>query len=367
MKLQRQPLPPTEADGPEPDPLAWNLIGMIDHRGGIGNAARANIRALKQIVGRSRTISFPSATYPHPRELPAIHGRNYLHFNPCSRRVEDLAPLEWFKSGRNIGFWAWETTRAPERWLTYDAHMAQIWVPSRFVANALLETGFKAPVWVVPHAVEPQERHIFPEVDQPLNFLVQWDGHSRVQRKRPDLAIKAITEAALKSKDQVHLIIKCHHDEAAHLTFAEYPNLTMELIDHWMNAEEMTALWRRTDVFVSLNRGEGFGLPALEAMARGIAVVQTGWGGSLEYMTELNSYPIVPDRLEEAAASGDAYFKTGKWALPCMEHAIYECARAMNEIRSGLIHRRAWHAIETAKTFNFERLQDDMKHALAEL
>lgn len=368
LQLKRLPLPPPAEIADEPDPKGWNLIGMIDHRGGIGNAARANIRALKMLTKPRRIISFPSAHYPNPADLPAIHGHNYLHFNPCSRPIADLEGLPWFKDKINVGFWAWETTEAPARWLKYDRHMSQIWVPSHFVKGALERTGFKAPVFVIPHAIEPQPLHVYPtDRRQPLTFLVQFDGHSRFERKRPDLSIRAITSAALNAGENVRIIVKCHHDDGSKLALAEHTQVKIELQSKWLAPEQMEALWGRTDVFVSLNRGEGFGLPMVEAMSRGIAVVATAWGGSCDYMEPANSFPVTAERLEAAADSGDLYFKTGLWAKPCMEQAVHHIEQAMRQIRNGEIQKKAQAARATADRFSFENMRIQMEQAMKAL
>ncbi|MCC6173785.1 MAG: glycosyltransferase family 4 protein [Chloroflexi bacterium] len=50
-------------------------------------------------------------------------------------------------------------------------------------------------------------------------------------------------------------------------------------VEHPSPGHEMAAYYGRCDVFVFSSRGEGFGLPALEAMACGCAVVTTDSGG----------------------------------------------------------------------------------------
>lgn len=340
---------------------------MVDHKGGIGNAARQNIRALRAIVGRHRTISFPSATYGHSSMLPAIHGRNYLHFNPCSRDIGELAGNEWFANGLNIGYWAWETTEAPKNWLTYDPHMAQIWVPSTFVKEALITSGFTTPIHVIPHAIDPRPQHIYCERKDPVTFLVQFDGHSRIQRKRPDLSIRAITRAALAMKEHVRIIVKCHHDDASSLPVAEFPGVQVEVLSRWLNPNEMEELWKATDALVSLNRGEGFGLPMVEAMARGIAVVATDWAGSTDYLRESNSYPVRISKLDRVSDAGDQYFRTGQWAMPDMTHAEDQVRRAIGDIRSGGVAGKAARAREMAATFSFQAMIEKMKTALATL
>lgn len=340
---------------------------MIDHKGGIGNAARANVKALAGISHIARTISFPSARYKFPWDIPAIHGRNYLHWNPCSIDMDSLRPCAWFRKAKNIGYWAWETDEAPAGWMPYDAEMSQIWVPSEFVRSALIKTGFQTPIFVIPHAIEPQAQHRYPKESEPITFLIQFDGHSRLARKRPDLSLKAIMEAALQSKERVKIIVKCHHADPNTLQLAEYPGIEIELIHGWKTPAEMKALWEQVDILVSLNRGEGFGLPMVEAMARGVAVVATSWGAAAEYMSQHNSYPVAPLKLEKCDISKDAYFKTGRWALPDVDAATRQIIFAMEEIRTGRIHLTAAAARLTAGEFSEAAMISKMKAALKKL
>lgn len=354
---------------------AWNLIGLLDHKGGLGNAARTNVRALQDLVGQCRQISYPSARYKAQDaiQVPAIHGHNYLHFNPCSVGAGILKRCAWFRHGINIGFWAWETTLAPERWLKYDEWMRQIWVPSEFVKDSLEHTGFAAPVFVVPHTICPQPQHDFGHIcttklckPQPITFMVQFDGQSRVSRKRPDLSLQAIQQAALRQGERVHIIIKTHRNDD--VQFSEYPNITVETIDHWLTDAQMDALWRRVDILVSLNRGEGFGLPMAEAMSRGIPVVATHWGAALEYMGPDNSYPVPPLAIEPCALSGDEYFGSGNWALPDVEAATLQVMAAMRDLRSGYwMAKGAELARYVSEHFSSDRMKAAMLRAISQL
>ncbi len=367
-KLHRKELEEVIDPTEEPCATGWNLMGLLDHKGGIGMAARANVRALQDLVSQCRRISFPSARYKAQDaiDVPAIHGRNYLHFNPCSVGAGILERCPWFRQGMNIGFWAWETTIAPPWWLKYDPWMKQIWVPSQFVKDALEATGFKAPIYVIPHAIAPQPRHEFPSEDKPLTFMVQFDGHSRMERKRPDLSLQSIQQAALRSGERVHIIIKTHRQEE--VAFAEYSNITVEVINEWLSDGQMNALWNRIDILVSLNRGEGFGLPMVEAMARGIPVVATHWGATLEYMDKANSFPVPPARLDACEESKDAYFKTGLWAMPDVDYAISQVVHAMRMIRSGVWQRHGTpEAVATAELHSFDIMKKRMAKALSDL
>jgi len=57
---------------------------------------------------------------------------------------------------------------------------------------------------------------------------------------------------------------------------------------------ELAAFYRSCDVFVCTSFVEGFGLPGLEAMACGVAVVTTACGGVSEYASNTNCLVVPP-------------------------------------------------------------------------
>ena len=85
------------------------------------------------------------------------------------------------------------------------------------------------------------------------------------------------------------------------------------LRDHLDDAA-LSALYAQADALLSLHRAEGFGLPMLEALARGIPVVATAWSGNMDFTGRGNSvdvpYRLVPVRDPAAIYHG------GCWAEP---------------------------------------------------
>lgn len=353
-----------------------NCIGMLTHQGGLGNASRMNARALELIYTKQRVhrVDFPSKTLADPRKIKPRHNLNYLHFSPDMISIDAARQCPWYMN-RNIGYFAWETTQPPESWKKMDRDLEQIWVPSNFVANTLRAYGMSKPIHVIPHAII-----IPPKVQQrkcpdAFTFLVTFDGKSRIERKRPDIAIAAIRRALHESKERGKVIIKCHDvaemrlilDKANRMCadIGGLGNLKIAIEDKWKSEAEMEILWTQIDIVVSTNRGEGFGLPMLEAMARGVAVVATGWGGTGDFLNHETGYPV--NHLDLVPVRNDLYYKTGNWAEPSRDHAVSQIQSCMGDFRRGSIQTTLDAARNTAEKHSLEHLAAKMREALGNL
>jgi glycosyltransferase involved in cell wall biosynthesis len=89
--------------------------------------------------------------------------------------------------------------------------------------------------------------------------------------------------------------------------------------------QEMRRFHFDADCMVFPTRGEGFGLPALEAMATGLPTIVTGWGGPVDYSDPDDT--LMLDHGMSEAVDMDLiyreYFATGEdagqWAEPSLE------------------------------------------------
>lgn len=73
----------------------------------------------------------------------------------------------------------------------------------------------------------------------------------------------------------------------------------VEIISEHMSRAELRKLYHKANAFVLPTRGEGWGLPVVEAMASGLPVIVTNFSGPSSYLTELNSYPIPVQMVDE--------------------------------------------------------------------
>jgi glycosyltransferase involved in cell wall biosynthesis len=62
----------------------------------------------------------------------------------------------------------------------------------------------------------------------------------------------------------------------------------IEILNTHLSSEEMVMFYQSCDAFVLPTHAEGWGLPTHEAMAMGLPVVTTNWGGSTEFVTSEN-------------------------------------------------------------------------------
>ncbi len=212
-----------------------------------------------------------------------------------------LGSLPACRGAYRIAYLAWEFA-TPPGWPDLTGIVHEIWTPSEFSRAALLKAGYRIPIRVVPHDVPPHPARRTRGAG-PFTVLSMADARSSLERKNPAGALEAFAEA-FGADPQVRFRLKLNgltgdlrtlHPQLAEMA-AALPNV--EILDTHMDADELDRLFESADIFVSLHRGEGFGIPMLESMARGIPVVATGYSGNLQFMDDdvgcLVGYQLVP-------------------------------------------------------------------------
>jgi len=125
------------------------------------------------------------------------------------------------------------------------------------------------------------------------------------------------------------------------------PKLTVTLDN--LKYEEMNQLYYRGNVFVSPTRAEAFNLPCLEAMACGLPVITTNFGGQTDYVNNENGW-IVGGELTEV--KHELLYEGVKWLTP----SIDELKKVMREVHNGKTRReeKAKKAQEVAKQMSWD-------------
>lgn len=239
-----------------------------------------------------------------------------------------------------IGLTMFETDRLPRGWRESLDGLDEIWVPSRFNQQVFISSGVdERRVQLVPFGVDARflaeddgRRHDIPNRRR-FAFLsvFLWS-----RRKGPDLLLDAYTRA-FKPTDDVCLILRCipqsgrtlrQHvvEELARLGRSPSSCPLIILFPDFIPESAMASLYRSVQAFVLPSRGEGLGLPYMEAMAAGLPVIGTRWGAQLDFMDDRNSYLIdnvgeVPVG-REATAEFSMFEPDHRWASPSSDHLI---------------------------------------------
>ena len=132
------------------------------------------------------------------------------------------------------------------------------------------------------------------------DFMVQFTfDFGSFRRKNPIAAMRAFAKA-LTSVDNAKLVFKTmgakkHRLEVAELN-REAATLGISdkfiLITEYLSHAELYGLTAACDVYISLHRGEGFGIGMAEAMLMGKPVIATDWSANTEFCRPGVSFPI---------------------------------------------------------------------------
>ncbi len=314
---------------------AVELVGYLSAAVGVGEAARSYVTALRAagvsvvecdvpLPGRDDAGSRPLAG---PQPDPDTVRFNVLCLNPEQMLPYLASGAGPPRSGRTtIAIWSWEVDVLPPGWRDAARAVDEIWTYSEFAAG-LIAPGIERRVRGMPPPVTacaPPPAEVR-ELPAGFRFLTMFDFLSTLERKNPLATIEAY-RCAFATGDGAALIVKSSNgrhrpERREELVAAIGGRSDIALIDRTMTGTERDALLAASDCYVSLHRSEGHGLPIAEAMAFGLPVVATAYGGNMEFMSAENSYPVAwgPALVGEGV---EHYPAGAHWAEPDLDQAV---------------------------------------------
>ena len=303
---------------PEEEPKTfWNAydqdlrITVAGHMTGAYSLAATNRRLALSIEHRN----------PGTVRIEQIEGGRPvrdLKREPSGERslLAELAGRAWFEEGPHVEItqhwpiWAssqhadlklvwvaWEESLVPGEMVeTINRRFDGVLVQTRFVAKALIDSGVRIPVRLMGYAPDLEayaavgaERALAPEKPTAAAPFVFLHVSSCFPRKGVDALLAAYGQTFRKG-DPVQLIIKGfpnpHNDvpeqiRALQKGDPEMPEIV--LINRDLSPHELVELYRQANAVVLPTRGEGFNLPAAEALAAGAPLIVTGYSGQLDF------------------------------------------------------------------------------------
>lgn len=220
-------------------------------------------------------------------------------------------PHEWNQklAKFNVGITAGiETDICNPQWPQDCNKMDAIIVPSQHSKNSMNPSMVSKPFYVVPESYQSSctknasELPASPRFSTPFNFFIfgQITGNNvKNDRKNLFTSMKWLLEEfrgdknvgiviktnvgrnTLIDKNQVVDLIKTLTNE---IRKGDYPKV--HLISGDLSNDEVAALYKHEQIkcLVSATRGEGFGLPLLEAAVAGLPIIATPWSGHMDFL-----------------------------------------------------------------------------------
>jgi glycosyltransferase involved in cell wall biosynthesis len=225
-----------------------------------------------------------------------------------------------------IGFTMLETDGIPPEWVRQANLMDEVWVPSNFNVATFRDSGVRRPIHVIPLGIDPQYFH--PNITSYRNpdvftFLTVFDW---VERKAPELVLSAFCDEFSAREDAV-LVCKVIHPEGEAPILQQIEGMKLRKgggrillsVNDIIPTYQLGSLYCSADCFVLASRGEGWGMPILEAMACGLPVIATNWSAQTDFFNETNGYPLDVVKLVVVQTKHPAYHGL-RWAEPSYEH-----------------------------------------------
>jgi glycosyltransferase involved in cell wall biosynthesis len=204
----------------------------------------------------------------------------------------------------------WEYGAVPRVWINQiHQNVDELWVPSNFVREVLVRNGVDAEcVIVIPNGYDPKifsaEGPTFrPQGSRRFVFLFVGGA---IRRKGIDLLLDAY-KATFSEAESVTLVLLVSGSSGAYQHNSLLDDVRAAAADpmqahvvpifETLDDTMLASLYRGADAFVLPYRGEGFGMPLLEAMACAKPVITIAEGPARDFCESSNSF-LVPARCE---------------------------------------------------------------------
>ena len=278
-------------------------------------------------------------------------GKMHKLVKPKNSLINDVSfqiqlPNEWDNNlaKYNIGVTAAiETDRCNPGWIAACNKMDEIVVPSNHSKASLTNVGnINVPIHVIPEAFHdtialdniPDSVCPINNLSTKFNFLVfgQITGNNpENDRKNIFYTLRWLCEE-FKDNDDVGIVFKTNASRNTKIDRKNVHSLVVNLLNqirpglypkiHVLHGNltnvEVASIYKHPSIkaLVSLTRGEGFGLPILEAAASGLPVIATGWSGHTDFMNKgkfIEIHHVLKD-IHATRIDNNLFVQGSRWA-----------------------------------------------------
>lgn len=333
-------------------------FGPVDSRFGYGGAGITILRALTALgIEASVNAAYNLALTaehrePHLVDLPA-DARQQLEFRSWFPQTalahclpDDLVRCD---APRRIAWTMWESDKIPDGSLTdfgdwtalLNNNADQLVVPCQENAEVFRTCGVALPITVLPYGLDDE---LWPYVERPERdtfTVVQFGDLS--SRKGVAEGIAAF-QRAFPIEQNVRLVLKTQAGRfAGRFGVPSFSDSRIVAIDQTWTRGQLANFLHSADCFLWLSRGEGFGLPPLQAALTGLPVITTTHTGMGAYYDKRYFYGVQARKAPSPMG--------GSWYDPDVDDAAAKL-REVYERRSAALKKGKAAAAYARKNFS---------------
>lgn len=236
----------------------------------------------------------------------------------------------------HVGRAFWETDKVPLDFAINLQKVDEIWTGSEFNKQAMINAGVTKPIFIIPEAIDTELPPIEPYLaaskgDYCFYSIFEWS-----ERKDPLRLLEAFWRE-FENDEKVSLVLKTYQvgfgaekrevintqirKLKARLNLKRYA--PVYLYRQLMSRHQVYRFHASFDCFVSAHRGEGWGIPQMEAMLMAKPVISTNIGGIHEYMTHKKNGWLVKNsmvQIQNVTYNPQWYTPDQKWAEADIDH-----------------------------------------------
>jgi glycosyltransferase involved in cell wall biosynthesis len=364
-------------------------IGHYNEGSGWSKAAIDYILALDSIGIDvvCRNIKLTPNYFDIPEKIKELESKPLTGIDYCVQHVlpHHLVGTKKFK--KNIAFFVTESnTTKNTSWYQYLTQMDEVWVPNQTNKEVLLRDGIKK-INVIPHTFDINkysaqlnklnlysasnkfkfyyigdlnDRKNIASIVKAYNseFINGEDVCLVLKVKKHGVNPQVLHDSFMKFTDQIKSSLRIHKDNSF------YPSEVIITAD--MGDSMINDLHNTCDCFVSPSHGEGWSIPAFEAMAYGKTPICSNEGGPKEFIDSKNKNTgTLINGIYSVCTYGDPAFLdtfTGKeeWFIPS-ESEIKKAMRFYYDNRNAIDRS---HGKQQAEKFNYVNIAKLIKDTL---
>lgn len=279
----------------------------------------------------------------------------------------------------NICSCAWETSRLDKHWVDCCNKFDAIFVESEWLVDVFNRSGVNIPVYCVPNCIDATKYNL--KDKEPDGQYIFYSIQQWTERKNGLGLLKSYYNA-FTPEDEVLLVMKTYMtrveqgidqqeklaQDIANLKKSlnldrDYPPVYL-VTDKLTNAE-IKKMHEDCHCYVLLDRGEGFGLPYLDAAAAGNPIIATDFSGTRQFLNESNSYCVDCQPTYVCNMEWNPYYRGDQlWAEPNLIQASALMRRAYEKRGEAFnLGRNARATVENG--FNYDVIANTLLDSIA--